>query len=156
MKVTKYKLLLDSEKKPSLVKEANARYYPELTFLRTPTDVTRMLNVVYSANRMAEEYIWLLALNSKNNLIGIMEISHGTSDSTLLNPRGIFWRLCMCGASKFLLVHNHPSGDTFPSKEDDAVTEQIKAAAENVDIKFLDHIIIGGDGYYSYKENRKI
>lgn len=61
-------------------------------------------------------------------------------------------KLCLCGAYGFVLVHNHPSGNCCPSKEDREVTEKMKQCGELMNINLVDHIIVG-NGYYSFKEN---
>jgi DNA repair protein RadC len=63
-----------------------------------------------------------------------------------------FNRLLLCGANSFVLLHNHPSGDTSPSKEDIAAFKRIKQCSELLGINFLDNIIVG-DNYYSFIEN---
>ena len=103
--------------------------------------------------RIAEEYMWMIAMDSKCKPIGIFEISHGTVNATLASPREVFTRLCLCGATSFVLVHNHPSGDCSPSKDDIQTTERMGECGKLMNIPLNDHIVIG-EGYYSFKENR--
>ena len=114
-----------------------------------------MINTIYNASVLTEEYMWMIALDTKCNPIGIFEISHGTVNASLISPREIFMRLCLCGATNFVLIHNHPSGDITPSKEDINVTTQMKEAGKLMNINLLDHIIVG-DIYYSFRENNNV
>ena len=104
---------------------------------------------------LAEEYGYVLAVDSKNNIIGVFNTSHGTVNTTYMNPREIFIRLLLCGAISYFALHNHPSGDPQPSKEDDRATKKLIDAGQIIGIELLDHIIIG-DTFYSYRENAKI
>lgn len=82
----------------------------------------------------------------------MFEASHGTVNASFVNPREIFIRLLLVGASAFVVSHNHPSGDYTPSKEDIHITRRLKECADMMGITLLDHIIIG-DGYSSLKES---
>lgn len=151
MRITKYTLHLDNDRKNVLVKECS-RNCPEISRLDSPQRIVNMMNTVYNASVLTEEYMWMIAMDIKCNPIGIFEISHGIVNATLLSPREIFIRLCLCGASYFSMVHNHPSGDCCPSKEDIQTTDRLKKCGELMNIHLLDHIIIGA-GYYSFKEH---
>lgn len=149
MKVIKYTTEIEDGKN-ILVKESSS-YCPEFNALDSPQKVADFMNFVYNANKKAEEYMWLLALDTKSHLIGLFELSHGTVNSSLVSPREIFVRLCLCGASTFVLVHNHPSGDCTPSNVDIATTRKIDDAAKIMGIALSDHIVIGNK-YYSFRE----
>lgn len=151
MRLIKYTTHLGNDRKPILVKE-NSRNYPEICRLDSPQKISDVINAVYNASVLTEEYMWMIALDTKCNPIGIFEVSHGTVNASLVSPREIFMRLCLCGATYFVLIHNHPSGDCTPSKEDIKVTTQIKEAGKLMNISLLDHIIVG-NSYYSFKEN---
>lgn len=151
MRIINYTMYLDSDRKNVLVKE-NSKNCPEISHLDNPQIIVDMMNKEYHASVLTEEYMWMIAMDSKCKPIGIFEILHGLVNATLLSPREIFTRLCLCGAVKFILVHNHPSGDSFPSKEDIQTTERVKQCGELMNIHLIDHIIIG-DGYYSFAEN---
>lgn len=113
--------------------------------------VVEMLNKMFCLDRQSEEYIYMIALNAANKILGIFEISHGTVNTALCNPREILIRALLCGAVNIILVHNHPSGVTNPSNEDIAVYSRVKKAGEVIGIGVLDNIIIG-DSYYSFEE----
>lgn len=84
-------------------------------------------------------------------VIGIFKVNVGTINNSLVNTAGIFTRLLLCGATHFIIAHNHPSGNVSPSPEDEKVTENIKKISEMMGIIFCDHIIIGS-GYFSFLE----
>lgn len=142
---------LDSDRRNFLVKE-NSRNCPEIPHLGNPQIIAYMMNTEYHASVLTEEYMWMIALDNKNKCIGVFNISHGIVNAALITPREIFIRLCLCGATNFVLVHNHPSGDCTPSKEDIHTTEQIRQCGKLMNINLLDHVIVG-DGYYSFKEH---
>lgn len=98
-----------------------------------------------------EEYVYVLLLNTKNMLIKSVMLTKGTLDSSLIHPREVFKVSVRESAAKIILVHNHPSGDTNPSKDDIEVTKRIKEIGETMQIPIVDHIIIG-KGYYSFNE----
>lgn len=112
--------------------------------------------VVPDIDGYLEEHGFVLALDTKNNVRGIMEVSIGGMNAALIDHRVIFRNLLAFNAVGFILFHNHPSGDTVPSRADKGFTERIKKAADTIEIKLVDHIIIGqGDvtnGYYSFQE----
>jgi DNA repair protein RadC len=120
--------------------------------LNSPDAVYRMMEDVLHMSDNAEEYCYLLCLNTKNALIGVFEISHGTVNSSLVAMREIFVRSLLCGSTNIILVHNHPSQNVSPSKEDISLTDKLSKGAQLIGVNLLDHIIIGSS-YYSLKEN---
>lgn len=151
MRVTEYKMMIDSDRKNVLVKEG-CTYCKQVDSLRSPEMIVQVMNEVVHAEELAEEHIWLLAMTVKGRLIGMFEIAHGTVDGCMTSPREIFTRACVCGAARIVLVHNHPSGEVIPSKPDDLMTQRIAEAGKIMNIQCLDHIIIGYRAYYSYAE----
>lgn len=96
-----------------------------------------------------QEYMKLLMLNSKSRLIGETEISKGTINMSVVSPRELFIEALQKNAVYIILLHNHPSGDPSPSKDDILVTRRVKEAGELLGIELLDHIIIGDNCYVS-------
>lgn len=94
----------------------------------------------------------LVMTDGRNYLIDDVMISKGTVNASLLSPREIFVTALRYKAVNILLLHNHPSGDATPSKEDEAITRRMKEAAELLGIGFVDHIIIGDNQYTSLKQ----
>ena len=133
-----------------LVKEKAVNY--ETDNFCKPNVVAELLNEVASLNVMGEEHCYMLALNNKGKSIGLFFISKGTVNMTCLNPREVFMRALLVGASLIVLCHNHPSGDPKPSRQDMEVTKKVKEVGELLGIPLVDHIIIGGSDYYSFME----
>ena len=99
-----------------------------------------------------QEEFHIVTLNTKNLVIDTHQITVGTLDSSLVHPREVFRKAMKDAASSILLVHNHPSGDPTPSKEDAAVTRRLEQAGEVVGIDVLDHIVVGLCGCVSIRE----
>ncbi len=99
-----------------------------------------------------QEELKLLMLNSKARLIGESNVSKGTVNASLITPRELFVEALQKGAVSIILLHNHPSGDPTPSKEDILITKRIKQAGNLIGIELLDHIIIGNNCYISFCE----
>jgi len=154
MKITNYSVELDESRKNILVKE-NIKNCPVADNLNAPLKVYDMLNFLFKASLKAEEHMWLIATDTKQNPIGVFELAHGTVNAAICSPREVFVRLCLCGATAFILAHNHPSGDPSPSRADISFTSKMAEAGKIMNIPLLDHIIIG-DFYYSFKEQELI
>jgi DNA repair protein RadC len=100
-----------------------------------------------------EEHFRILFLNKKNILIGEDLQGKGTIDHTPVYPREIVKKSLEVGATAVILVHNHPSGNNEPSREDILMTKEIKKVLEGVSISLHDHIIISKSGHFSFKSN---
>jgi DNA repair protein RadC len=99
------------------------------------------------------EYILLLLFDSAMHLIEEAILSKGTVHTSLLSPREVFIHAFQAQAAGIMLLHNHPGGNPAPSENDLLVTERIAGTGALMDIPLLDHIIIGDNTYYSFKEN---
>ncbi len=99
------------------------------------------------------EQVRLLILNGRNVLEDDVVVSIGTFNSAVASPREIFYNALKHKAVSIIIIHNHPSGDPTPSKEDLSITERLAKAGEIVGIPLLDHIIIGDGRYVSLKES---
>lgn len=95
-----------------------------------------------------KEAFSVLLLNTKNKVIGIKTVSVGNLDTSIVHPREVFKTAILNSAKSIMIFHNHPSGDTSPSKEDIAITKRLVDAGNLLDIKVLDHIILGDNGNY--------
>lgn len=101
---------------------------------------------------LKQEHFFVLCLDTKNQIVSDKLLAKGTLNAALVHPREIFKEAIKNSANSFILVHNHPSGDPEPSEEDIRMTEEIIKASELIGIRMLDHIIIGNEKYWSYKE----
>jgi len=118
------------------------RETPASTSCRQPADVLR---ACIDMATMAQESQQALTIDGKNRILNRHMISLGLADACLIHPREVFRAAILDNASAVVLVHNHPSGETTPSGEDIRLTKQIVEAGRILDIKVLDHIIIGRD-----------
>jgi len=100
-----------------------------------------------------QEHFYILLLDTKNKVIKQEKISSGILDASIVHPREIFNPAIKNSSSRIILVHNHPSGDPTPSKEDLEITKNLIQAGELLGIEILDHIIIGENTFWSYIEN---
>jgi len=106
---------------------------------------------------LRKESLRVILLDTRYHLIRIQEVSTGSVNESIAHPREIFHPAVASSAYAVIVVHNHPSGDTSPSQADHSLTRRLAEAAELLQIKLLDHIIIGAPangsgGYFSFKE----
>ena len=101
-----------------------------------------------------QEHLKLLMLNTRSRLIGESEISRGTVNMSVISPRELFIEALQKNAVYIILLHNHPSGDPMPSREDILVTQRIREGGSLLGIELLDHIIIGDNCYVSLAEQK--
>lgn len=99
-----------------------------------------------------QEEFHLLSLDSKNNIIHDSLIFKGTVNTSLASPREIFIEACKYHAVSVIAAHNHPSGDSSPSEADICLTNKLFRCGELMEIRLLDHIIIGDNNYFSFKD----
>ena len=145
MKISTYKTMLDKDTMQNiLIRENTFEYIGDNNFSQ-PVKIVDFMKNVFLIDQCAEEYIYLIAFNTKMKLMGVFEVGHGTVDQTLITPREIFVRALLCGATSIVLVHNHPSGVSEPSNEDIRITLRIKKAGDLIGVCLTDHIIIGDD-----------
>ena len=93
-----------------------------------------------------------MLLNRANKVLGIYEVSTGGMTGTVADPKLIFVAALKAGACNIMLVHNHPSGNLKPSKQDEQLTYKIKEGGKLLDIVLLDHLIISNEGYFSMQD----
>lgn len=98
------------------------------------------------------EQCHVLLLNSKNGVIDSALVGSGGLTATMVDVRLVMREALMKRATAIALCHNHPSGNRMPSREDDALTKNLRDVCRVMNIRFLDHIIVAGDGYYSYND----
>lgn len=112
------------------------------TAIRTPEDAAGLLRE--KARTLSKEVFWVIMLDAKNRLKGPpVEVSQGLLDASLVHPREVFKKAILSTSAAVVLAHNHPSGDPTPSAEDIRITRQLVEAGKIIDIRVLDHIILG-------------
>ena len=133
-----------------LVKESSVLY--ETRKISSPYDAYKLIkNFLIDSDR--EKFV-VACLDTKNQPANISVISIGSVNSSIVHPREVFKVAILSNASKIICFHNHPSGNLKCSKEDENITNRLKACGEILGIELVDHIIVGdNDKYFSFKEN---
>ncbi len=135
-----------------LIKESSHRYNLKTRTIHGPEDAVHTINTILNLENEAQEVLVALLLNTKNNIVGIQEISRGSLSASIVHPREVFKAAILHNAASIILAHNHPSGHPSPSREDIAITERIAKAGKILDIQLLDHVIVGESIFVSLKE----
>jgi DNA repair protein RadC len=144
--------------------EVKINYLPKVKPSQRPSlscaeDIYRLLveNVVFPpASIEHREFFKAMLLNNANKLLGIIHLSEGGVDATVVDIRHIMQAVILANAGKLVLCHNHPSGITSPSTADDKLTTRIKNACDIMNINLVDHIIISSESYYSYADQGRL
>ena len=152
MRVVKYKTKLTEQQRVVLEKEVSV-YCPEVDRkMNNPEKIVGLAKTYLQMHELPEEYMYMVCMNTKLDMIGVFEISHGNVNSSIVGTREVFQKALLANAVCIAMIHNHPSGDPTPSREDIKVTERLVKAGEVLGIQVLDHIIIGRPGYTSLKD----
>lgn len=144
MTITRQKLLL--------IKEQEFVYNQKIC---STLDLVSFIKDVLNINNEAQEVAYLLSLNNKNQLVSFTELARGGLNMCNISKNEIFKNVLLSNSSKFILIHNHPSGDPTPSKSDIEVTKEILKGCEILGIEFLDHLVIGDNEYQSIMKDLK-
>ena len=139
-----------------LVKESASNYEYDSIQLRNPYRVYQLVNTIFDLENMCEEHLVMLALDTKLKVVGAFDIHAGTSNSSLVSTKSVFTRAMLCNANSIIIAHNHPSGNPLPSMDDIHITNKIKEAGEILDITLQDHIVVGDNDYYSFKQEGRL
>ncbi len=118
--------------------------------LKNPVDVINFAKV--SLGLLDEEVLYVLSLNSRNEIINFSLLDKGTPNEIYLYPRKILKKAIEDNATAIILIHNHPSGNTYPSENDIFFTKKIEKILKEIQIVLHDHIIVSADEYFSFKE----
>jgi DNA repair protein RadC len=102
--------------------------------------------------RARQEIFFVLMLDSRHRLLREVEVSRGSLNQSLVHPREVFAPALREAAAAILVLHNHPSGDPQPSREDHEVTRRLAQAGEILGIRLVDHLVLGADAYTSFAE----
>ncbi len=127
---------------------------PKRSIIGTSEDVYYMLSEEMSY--LTKEHLIVLCLDIKGQVIKNETIYIGTSSSVQIAIKDLYKSAVRIGAFGIIVVHNHPSGDAKPSHADEKLTDMMKEAGKILSIELIDHIIIGKDQYYSFRQQRKI
>ena len=124
------------------------------TIFQTPEDIAQYY--MESCRHLEVEKVFLLCLDSQLKLLKECELSKGTINASLISPREVFIEALKANAVHILLINNHPSGDPTPSRADIEISKKVMEAGEMMDIRLIDHIIIGDHSYVSLKAQKII
>ena len=126
----------------------------EKIHLSCPQDVADFL--MPRLRYAAKEQFVVILLNSKNKVIGTEVVSEGSLSSSVVHPREVYAPAMLHHAAAIMVAHNHPSGDSKPSFEDEEVTRMLSRSGKVLGIPMIDHVIIGDGNYYSFLENEAL
>ncbi|SNB45488.1 DNA repair protein RadC [Geobacter sp. DSM 9736] len=146
------------ETKKITIRAIEARFRKEVVREDAPdwlsmrfTSARQVFEMFMNLRHEAKEHFIALHLDGKNRIACLDRVSIGSLNQCVVHPREVFKTACLSNAAAILLIHNHPSGDPTPSREDMEITRRLTEAGELLGIKVLDHIIIG-DSYTSFAE----
>jgi len=114
-------------------------------------DTVRDFLILELSNKPMEVF-YVLFLNSQHQLLGIEGMFNGTIDGAAVHPREVVRKSLEYNAAAVIFAHNHPSGHLEPSKSDVVITDRLKASLSLIDVRVLDHFIVGKDGVMSFAE----
>lgn len=129
-----------SRQKLVLVREQDFEYNQKIS---SSEDVVKFIKEVLEIQNESQEVFYLLTLDTRNKIISFTELGRGTIDECRIAMNDIFKTVLLSNSRRFIILHNHPSGDATPSKEDIETTKLIMKGAELLKIQLLDHIVIG-------------
>ncbi len=132
----------------TVAEEAKNWFHPGATL----SNSTQVAELFGHLKQETKEVFASVHLGSKNNILCVETVSVGSLNAAIVHPREVFKTALLSSAAAILLIHNHPSGDPAPSKEDIELTQRLKDAGELLGIRVLDHIIIG-DHYMSFADS---
>jgi len=148
MRIQKFRL--------EMVKESSSNYDFDKSKVSNPGDVRDLLEGIFSLSKQAEEIFVIVCFDTKNKVVGAFEVSRGALDVSIVHPREVFKRALLCNAASIICAHNHPSGSVTPSREDNEITDRLAESGTILGVRLLDHIIVGDNEYYSFKEANRI
>lgn len=134
------------------VSEVKANYNAKITSTHQAVDFCQRHFCRLIAEALQEEF-HIVTLDTRHRMINSHQITVGTLDAALVHPREVFRAAIRDASSAILLVHNHPSGDPTPSREDRTVTDRLTEAGTLLGITVLDHIVVAKEGCLSIRED---
>ena len=151
MGIKTYRLELDAERHPVLIMENEDNYRVEP--LDEPAKIVELCDKMMRLKYLAEENVVMIAVDTKGYILGIFKVSQGTVNSSFCNPREIYLRALVVGATAIFIVHNHPSGDCTPSSCDYSSLKQLDEAGKMIGVRLNDFIVVGLNSFFSARTN---
>lgn len=130
------------------IREEVSNYLPNSTKFTAPHQLFQLFSFLQHETK---EYFITIHLDGKNKIVCMEEVSVGSLNQSIVHPREVFKSACLSSAAAIVLIHNHPSLDPTPSREDREITRRLKEAGDLLGIRVLDHIIVGSS-YFSFVE----
>ena len=127
---------------------------PEDEPIRTSDNIYQRMR--HRIGNIDHEEIWMLLLNRQNKVIKEFKLTSGTSTSSVFDIKNAIKLALLENAEGVILCHNHPSGTLKPSQQDDRLTSDLKEGCKYMSLRFLDHIIVTANGYYSYNDSGRL
>ena len=157
---TQFGLEFEPKTKKICIRSIRAIYSNEVIRENAPawaktscTSAENVFELFRDLAKEAKENFVALHLDTKNRIICYETVSIGSLNATIVHPREVYKAALLSSAAAVLFIHNHPSGDIKPSREDIEITSRLKEAGELLGIRVLDHLIVGEAGYYSFADN---
>lgn len=135
----------------TLVREEIAPGASPRRALRASADVAALLRPLFAG--LDREQFAVVLLDAKHRPIGMNVVSVGSLTASIVHPREVFRPAVALPAAAVILAHNHPSGDPAPSPEDIEITRRLRQAGEILGISVLDHVILGDEGHFSFRDS---
>ena len=132
-----------------IINENLGAYIADQVF-KTSSDVAHLFKFL---EKESKEHFIAVHLNAKNKIICVDRVSTGSLTASIVHPREVMKSTLLLSAAAMILVHNHPSSDPTPSREDIELTRRIKDSADLLGVRLLDHVIVGEAGYYSLADS---
>lgn len=129
------------------INDNQSEYIDPKTRYTSPSQIWEIFRFL---GRETKEYFYTIHLDGKNKLLCLDLVSVGSLNQSIVHPREVFKSSLLSSAAAIVLIHNHPSGDTSPSREDLEITRRLKECGELLGIKILDHLIVSGTNYMSF------
>ena len=137
------------------IREVMVKYLPSKVPLEQGSRFTKSQQVFAAFRDLylePVEVFRVLLLDSKNTFLDFEEIARGSLSSSVVHPREVFWSAVHHRSAAIIILHNHPSGDPDPSREDRECTKRLYNAGKILGVRLLDHIIIGSENYFSFAD----
>jgi len=116
------------------------------------TEVERIARAIFGEFEPQQEHFLLLALNTKNQIIGFKMLFTGGAATSTVDPKLVFYAVLVLNGTSFICVHNHPSGNSAPSSEDRALTQRLAEGGKILNFRMLDHLILGDREVFSFAD----
>jgi len=139
-----------------ILRENSEEYFAQLKspIMGVESLIAYLDSAMFNSN---QESFGVVYLDNRHHPTKLEVLFKGTVDQSVVYTREIIKGIVLNGASAIIITHNHPGGSNKPSVDDDKITKEIQAAVKTIDVRLLDHIIIGRPGdHYSYKEHGKL